>query len=222
MRLTYYGHSAFLAEAADGTRVIIDPYRSGAFGGAFRYAPIDEPADVVLATHEHDDHGAVDTIPGDHRVFVHPASATAGAFTISGVPAAHDRVGGKKAGANTLIILDDGHVRLCHLGDLGHMLDRPTLQALGRVDVLLIPVGGTYTIEARAAVDVAASINPRVVVPMHYKTPALDLPLAALEDFLALESAAGIPIRWAGDTTLTLEQESLPASMEVFVLQHAR
>ena len=72
MRLTYYGHAAFLVEAADGTRIIMDPYLSGAFGGSFAYAPIDEPADLVLATHEHDDHGAVDTIPGHPRVFIHP------------------------------------------------------------------------------------------------------------------------------------------------------
>ena len=92
MRLTYFGHAAFLVEAADGTRIIMDPYLSGAFGGSFAYAPIDEPADLVLATHKHDDHGAVDTIPGHPQVCIHPVSETFRGVRITGIPAEIARV----------------------------------------------------------------------------------------------------------------------------------
>ncbi len=131
MRLTYYAHSSFLLEAADGTRVIIDPYRSGCFGGAFRYGAIDETADAVVASHEHDDHGAVDTIPGKPQVFVHPADVTVGGWHIMGIDAAHDAEGGRSRGRNTIMIFDDGDVRVVHLGDLGHELDAATVAAIG-------------------------------------------------------------------------------------------
>jgi L-ascorbate metabolism protein UlaG (beta-lactamase superfamily) len=222
VRLTYYGHSAFLVEAADGTRIIIDPYLSGAFGGSFAYAPIDEPADLVVATHEHDDHGAVATIPGHPRVSVHPVGETVGAVRVIGIPAAHDADGGKKRGLNTLIVVDDGQVRLAHMGDLGHELDPQTRDALGRVDVLLLPVGGTYTIDARQAARVVGSLAPRVVIPMHYKTSRVDMPLAPVEDFLELERAAGLVVARMGTTSISLDPDALPTSTEVYVLDHAR
>lgn len=222
MRLTYYGHAAFLIEAADGTRIIIDPYLSGAFGGSFAYAPIDEPADLVMATHEHDDHGAVGTIPGHPRVLVHPVSETFRSVHIIGIPAAHDVDGGRKRGSNTLIVVDDGQVRLAHLGDLGHELDLQTRGALGRVDVLLIPVGGTYTIDARQAARVVSSLAPRVVIPMHYKTSRADMPLAPVDDFLDLERVAGRVVARMGTTSISLEPDTLPTSTEVYVLDHAR
>lgn len=222
MRLTYYGHAAFLVEAADGTRIIIDPYLSGAFEGSFAYAPIDEPADLVLATHEHDDHGAVDTIPGHPRVLVHPVRETFHGVHVLGIPAAHDPDGGRTRGSNTLIVVDDGQVRLAHLGDLGHELDQQTRGALGRVDVLLIPVGGTYTIDALQATRVVGSLAPRVVIPMHFRTPRADMPLAPVEDFLDLERATGLVVTRTGTTSISLSQDALPASTEVYVLDHAR
>lgn len=222
MRLTYYGHAAFLVEAADGTRIIIDPYLSGAFGGSFAYAPIDEPADLVMATHEHDDHGAVGTIPGHPRVLVHPVSQSFRGVDIIGISSAHDPDGGRTRGSNTLIVVDDGEVRVAHMGDLGHELDLRTRDALGRVDVLLIPVGGTYTIDASQAAHVVSSLAPRVVIPMHYKTSRADMPLARVDDFLDLERAAGRIVAFTGTTSISLDPGTLPTSTEVYVLDHAR
>jgi L-ascorbate metabolism protein UlaG (beta-lactamase superfamily) len=222
LRLTYYGHAAFLVETADGTRIIIDPYLSGAFGGSFAYAPIDEPADLVVATHEHDDHGAVGTIPGHPRTFVHPVDQSFRGVRIVGIPAAHDPDGGRKRGLNTLIVVDDGRVRLVHLGDLGHELDRPTRTALERVDVLLIPVGGTYTIDAGQAARVVDSVAPKVVIPIHYRTSRVDMPLAPVDDFLELERAAGRVVVRTGTTSVSFGPDTLPAATEVYVLDHAR
>jgi len=218
MRLTYFGHASFLVETADGTRAILDPYRHGAFGGAVGYGPIDEPADVVVATHAHDDHGAVDTIPGGPRAFLHPVAETAGSLKITGVEVAHDGTGGSERGRNTVVILDDGDIRLVHLGDLGHPLDAATIGKIGRVDILLVPVGGFFTIDHHQAAAVVEALAPRVVIPMHFKTDKAAFPIAPVEPFLAtqktVERKDGPSVEFTGET--------LPAERVTILLAHAR
>ena len=218
MKLTYYGHSSFLVETREGTRVILDPYRSGSFDNALRYAPIDEPADVVIATHEHDDHGATDTIPGRPLVLVHPTSQTVGGLQITGVEVAHDEAGGSKRGRNTVVVLDDGDVRLVHLGDLGHLLDKAAIEAIGRVDVLLVPVGGFFTIDEKEAAAVVESLDPRIVIPMHYKTDMVDFPIAPVDDFLKTQDGA----QRSKAATLEFTSDTLPKDRSTVVLSRAR
>jgi L-ascorbate metabolism protein UlaG (beta-lactamase superfamily) len=218
MRLTYFGHSSFLVETADGTRVIVDPYRHRCFDGAVKYGPIDEPADVVVASHTHDDHGATDTIPGDPKVFVHPISEKVGPVCITGVETAHDEAGGEKRGRNTICVLDDGDVRVVHAGDLGHVLDEATVQAIGRVDVLLVPVGGFFTIDHKEAAAVVDQLDPRIVVPMHFKTDRVDFPIAAVDPFLATQET----VERKDGSTLEVTGATLPESRITVLLKHAR
>ncbi len=218
MKITYYGHSSFLVEARDGTRIILDPYRSGSFGGALRYSPIGDSADAVVATHTHDDHGATDTIPGKPLVFVQPTSAKVGGVDITGIAVKHDDTGGSQRGTNTIVLLDDGDVRLAHLGDLGHPLAPPTLEAIGKVDVVLVPVGGYYTIDAQTAAVVVESLAPAVVVPMHYKTAATDFPITTEDDFLATQKA----VQKVEGPQLEVTRDNLPASRTTFVLKPSR
>jgi L-ascorbate metabolism protein UlaG (beta-lactamase superfamily) len=218
MRITWYGHSAFLVEAEDGTRVILDPYRSGAFGGALRYGPIAEPADAVVASHTHDDHGAVDTIPGSPQVLIEPISATVRTVTIRGVPADHDAVGGAERGHETILVLEDAGLRLVHLGDLGHELDQAAIDRIGKTDVLLVPVGGYFTIDAATAARVVDSLAPRIVVPMHYKTDKCDFPIASVEAFLATQDAV---VRM-DTSTFTVTTADLPSDRTVYVPTSAR
>lgn len=218
MRITWYGHSAFLVEAEDGTRLILDPYRSGAYGGALRYGPIAETADAVVASHTHDDHGAVDTIPGRPQVLIEPTSVAVGTVTIRGVPADHDAVGGAERGHETILVVEDGGLRLVHLGDLGHELDQATVDRIGRTDVLLVPVGGYFTIDAATAARVVDSLAPRIVVPMHYKTDKTDFPIASVEDFLGTQDAV---VRLDG-STFTVTTADLPAERTVYVPTSAR
>ena len=218
MRLTYYGHSSFLLEAADGTRVILDPYRAGAFDGAFRYGAIADTADAVVATHTHDDHGAVDTIPGHPQVFVHPTSATVGRWKITGIDVAHDDEGGRSRGKNTIIVLDDGDVRLVHLGDLGHTLDAATVAAIGRVDVLLVPVGGFFTIDHKQAAEVVESLDPAHRHPHALQDPQSGLPhlggrSRSWPRRRTVERQAG--------STLEVTRATLPAERVTYVLQAA-
>jgi L-ascorbate metabolism protein UlaG (beta-lactamase superfamily) len=218
MRLTYFGHSSFLVETADGTRVILDPYRHGAFDGAVGYAPVDEKAEVVVASHEHDDHGACDTIPGDPLILVHPTSETIGSLTITGVDVSHDESGGSERGKNTIAVLDDGDVRLVHLGDLGHTLDSATIEALGRVDILLVPVGGFFTIDHQQAAEVVGSLSPRIVIPMHYKTTAVDFPISPVDPFLATQAN----VERRDDSVLEVTADTLPKKPVTIVLARCR
>lgn len=218
MKLTYYGHASFLVETSDGTRVILDPYRHGAFGGAIRYDPIDEPADVVVASHEHDDHGAVDTVHGSPRVFVHPVTETVGSLKITGVQVAHDDTGGKDRGRNSVVVLDDGDLRLVHLGDLGHPLDQDAVQSIGRVDILLVPVGGFFTIDHKQAAAVVDALTPRVVVPMHFKTDKVDFPIGPVDPFLATQKA----VERRDGPSLELTGATLPAERTTILLAAAR
>jgi L-ascorbate metabolism protein UlaG (beta-lactamase superfamily) len=218
MRLTYYGHASFLVEAGDGTRIILDPYRSGAYDGALKHAPIDETADVVLASHDHDDHGATDTIPGNPQVFVFPTAATIGAVKIEGIPVKHDEAGGSKRGKNTIMVIDDGDVRLVHLGDLGHLLDKSTADKVGRVDVLMIPVGGYFTIDAKEAAEVVESLSPRVVIPIHYKTDKVDFPIGPVEGFLKTQGN----VQRLNSSTFEVSQQTLPETRTTVVLEACR
>ena len=137
-----------------------------------------------MVTHEHGDHNAVDQISGTPQVFKEPTEATVGAVKITGVPSFHDDQGGAGRGPNTIVVLDDTVLRVVHLGDLGEALSTEQIRAIGRVDVLLVPVGGTYTIDAATALEQVFALAPRVVIPMHYKTAKVDLALASVDDFL--------------------------------------
>lgn len=218
MKITYYGHSAFLLESADGTRIIVDPYRHGAYGGALRYGAIQDSAEAVVASHAHDDHGATDTISGNPQVLVHPTSAQVGPWRITGVDVYHDGELGKSRGRNTVLVFDDGDVRVVHLGDLGHTLDPGTVQAIGTVDVLLVPVGGHFTIDHVQAATVVDSLAPKVVIPMHYKTGKVDFPIGPVDEFLATQ--AKVQREEAGSIELT--RETLPAERTTVVLTPTR
>ncbi len=116
---------------------------------------------MVLANHDHDDHGAVDTIAGNPITAIHPREMQVGAVTITGIPTKHDEARGSRRGENTVMVLDDAGFRLVHLGDLGHPLNAAEQAAVGRVDVLLIPQPGSfYTIDARVAANVVSALQP--------------------------------------------------------------
>jgi L-ascorbate metabolism protein UlaG (beta-lactamase superfamily) len=156
----------------------------------------------------------VDTIAGNPQAFVHPSSATVGRWSITGIDVAHDDEGGRSRGKNTVIVLDDGDVRVVHLGDLGHTLDAHTVAAIGRTDVLLVPVGGFFTIDHAQAAEVVDSLDPRIVIPMHYKTPKADFPISGVEPFLATQTQ----VEHKSTSTIEITGATLPAARVVYVL----
>lgn len=156
MKITWIGHSCFKIEK-DGYSLILDPYADGSVNGL---APIRETANLVLCSHEHGDHNARDviTIQGNGET----------PFLITKIPTYHDNQKGAKRGANIIHLISDGETKIAHLGDIGCMLEQKHIEQLQGLDLLLIPVGGFFTIDANQAAELSNQLNPRIVVPMHY------------------------------------------------------
>ena len=181
MEIKWYGQSCFEIISEKAT-VVIDPY-SEEIG--LKLPPL--TADIVLVSHQHHDHNNVEAVAGKSggapKVISNPGEYEVLGVYIHGVQSFHDAAGGKDRGVNTIFVIDIDGVRICHLGDLGGDLSNEDLEAIGEVDVLLVPVGGVFTIDAKKALMVANQIEPKIVVPMHYKIPGLNINLVDLENF---------------------------------------
>ncbi|MBA7536686.1 hypothetical protein ES705_28950 [subsurface metagenome] len=137
MKIKWLGHSAFMVTSDTGIKILTDPYVTG---GDLRYGEIKESADIVTVSHNHTDHNNVAAVGGNPQVV--KGTARIKGIEFKGIPTYHDDAGGKKRGDNTMLCFEVDGVRVCHLGDLGHQLSDMQVAELGRIDILLIPVGG--------------------------------------------------------------------------------
>ncbi len=179
MRITWFGHACFGLASDSGVTIITDP-----FDESVGYELPDAQADIVTVSHQHFDHNYVQGVPGNPEVV-----SEAGNFCIKGIPikginSYHDDQNGSKRGTNIIYVFDIDGIRVCHLGDLGHVLAKEQVEQIGEVDVLLIPVGGTYTIDANGAASVVSSLKPSIAIPMHYKTDRIGFPIDGVDKFL--------------------------------------
>jgi L-ascorbate metabolism protein UlaG (beta-lactamase superfamily) len=179
MIIRWLGQASFNIEAADGRTIRTDP-----FDESLGLPICKGPADVVTVSHTHFDHAAVHLVARDPEVVDAPGTREAGGFIFTAVPTCHDAEGGAKRGGNLVFCFEVDGVRLCHLGDLGHTLTTEQIEAIGPVDVLIVPVGGFYTIDAAEADKVIGQLAPKVVLPMHYKLPGMSLPIDDIGPFL--------------------------------------
>jgi len=219
MKIKWLGHSAFLITAKDGTRIITDPYKSGSFNGALCYKPIHETADIVTVSHEHDDHNYVIQIGGKPFVMRNIGTQTVKNIKMEGITTCHDKSRGRERGLNTVYVMNIDGLKLCHLGDLGHMPTAEETKQIGPVDIMLIPVGGVFTIDAKTAFQVTETLKPKLVIPMHYKTEGCGFPIAPVDDFLA---AAGgkVSIKRVVGSEIEVDQVTLPRQREIWVLKY--
>ena len=218
LTIKWLGHACFLITTMAGSNVVIDP-----FGSGLGYEVPGVKADVVFVSHGHFDHNAVDVLKGGPEVIgpLSGKSSDHGTIKIGNdriryksVLAYHDPSGGKQRGANTIRVIEVDGVRICHLGDLGHILTASQVKAIGRVDVLMIPVGGVYTIDGAQAKKVVQQLKPGYVIPMHYKTPALKINLDTADEFLK-----GYKHVKRADK-LQVSKDSLPKETTVVVLKY--
>jgi L-ascorbate metabolism protein UlaG (beta-lactamase superfamily) len=217
MKIKWYGHAAFLITSAEGIRIITDPYESGAFGDQLSYGKIKDQVDIVSISHEHADHNDVKSLPGSFQIVRGAGSKTVKGIQLKGIPTYHDPSRGSQRGTNTIFtFLIDG-IQVCHLGDLGHILSEKELDEIGPVDILLIPVGGYFTIDANEATRVAEQIKPKVLIPMHFKTLKCALPISGVEDFLKGKATPKRP----NTSEVSFNKAALPQQMEIVVLEHA-
>lgn len=192
VKIEYLGHSCFRLSYA-GQRIVIDPYADGSVPGL---APLRVEAEGVYCSHDHRDHGAVECV-----TLTEPGCAPA--FSVTEVPADHDHHGGARRGKNMIRVFEFGGLRIAHMGDIGRGLTDTEIKALHGADMLLIPVGGHYTIDAAEAREMIAAVAPRVTVLMHFRddTAGYDV-LAHIGDVLKVLG----PAETVGDTfTLTAE-----------------
>lgn len=177
----WWGHSCF--EIRDKIVVVTDPHD----GKSVNMEPPKVKGDIVLISHGHGDHASGKGIVAkqEGKVIDSSGSFEEKGVKIVGIDVFHDEEKGSKRGKNIIFTFEVDGIRFAHLGDLGHFLSDAEARKLGPIDILMIPVGGYYTIDAKVATAVMEKVKPRVVIPMHYKVPKLQYPIADIEPFLA-------------------------------------
>ncbi|MGZ6235966.1 MAG: MBL fold metallo-hydrolase [Syntrophales bacterium] len=217
MNIEWYGHAAFKITTEKGTRIIIDPYESGFSNGALSYRNIDDEADIVITSHNHGDHNYTKSIRGRYDHVKKEGNYEIKGVKLQTIPTFHDTASGKERGDNLLTIISTDGIKLLHLGDLGHDLDPETLKKIGKVDVLLLPVGGFYTIDAQAATKVMNNIKPSITIPMHYRTEKCSFPITTVAEFT--RGKKNVQVLPKSETKITAA--ALPREPEIIVLQHS-
>ena len=210
MKIKWLGHSCFLIESDSGMRIITDPYNQMQ---GIKYAPIKEIADVVTTSHDHFDHNAISAVAGKPVVVRQSGNSSVKGISFNGITSHHDEEGGKQRGSNIILCFTLDKVKICHLGDLGHPLNKSQLSEIGEVDILFIPIGGFYTIDARVASQICNELQPKITIPMHYKTAKLDFPIAGVDDFLMGKNN----FRKLNSNEMEIKFETLPPDPQIII-----
>ena len=210
MEITWLGHSCFRIKSNPIT-IIADPYSPD-----LGYSLGKPAAQIVTVSHQHSGHSYVQGVGGEPRLVTGPGEYEIGGVLIMGVATFHDNEKGGERGKNTVYVMHIGEVSVCHLGDLGHVLTAEQVEELDNVDILLLPVGGVSTIDTSMAVEVVRQIDPKVVIPMHYKTEALNRKLEPVDSFLKEIGAEQV----VAQPKLSLTKSSLPITMQVVLLEY--
>jgi L-ascorbate metabolism protein UlaG (beta-lactamase superfamily) len=210
MDITWLGHSCFRIKGSRAT-IVTDPYSKD-----LGYSLGKPNARIVTISHEHPGHCYAEGVGGQPRVVRRPGEYEISDVLIIGIATFHDREGGKKRGKNTVYLMEIDEVAVCHLGDLGHVLTNEQIEDIGNVDVLLLPVGGVSTINAPLAAEVVRQLEPKVVIPMHYKTPALKWELEPVDRFLKEMGAKQV----SSQPKLSVSKSNLPPNIQVCLLDY--
>jgi L-ascorbate metabolism protein UlaG (beta-lactamase superfamily) len=213
--IKWLGHSSFLISLGDGPKIVTDP-----FDTTVGYPMPDETADVCMVSHDHFDHNCVSVIKGNPEVVKGKGDKEVKGLKFKGIGSFHDESGGKDRGENTIWTFELGGMKFAHVGDLGIDLDESQKREIGAVDVLFVPTGGFYTIDASTATKVVDSLNPKVVIPMHYKTVFLgdNFPIAPVDEFLKGKEN----VVKKGENSLSFTKDSLPEKTTIYVLEYKR
>lgn len=210
MEISHIGHACFKIVGKSLT-VVVDPYNPKL---GLKMPKLD--ADVLILTHDHFDHNYKEAIRGDYLLLDSPGEYEVRESFFQGITSFHDDKEGKEWGTNTIFTMEIDGIHLCHLGDLGTELNSEQIEAMNGVDILMVPVGGTYTIDAKIAVKVINDVSPKIVIPMHYKTAgSTKSDIDSLDKFLS-------EIGEEPDTLdkLKIMKKDLPEDMKVIVLKN--
>ncbi len=215
-KIIWAGQACFQISVSNGkdhsAEVVIDP-----FDEKIGLKVPNFSADILLVTHNHPDHNNTGAIKGSPFLIQNPGEYEVKGVFVQGIDSFHDESEGKERGKNTIYTIEAEDMRFCHLGDFGQkQLTDEQLDKIGRVDILMIPVGGTFTIDSSEAAKVIGQIEPKIVVPMHYGLPKLKYELDGVEKFLkAMGKNSVVPV-----DKLTIKSSALPkeGAMEIVVM----
>ena len=210
MDINWLGHSCFRVKGRQAV-IVTDPYPP-----SLGYSLGKPTARIVTVSHQHPLHSYAQGVDGEPRLVTGPGEYEISGVLIIGIATFHDAEGGRNRGKNTIYLMEVDGVSICHLGDLGHVLSAEQVEEIDDVDVLLLPVGGVSTINAPMAAEVIRQLEPKAVVPMHYKTPALSRGLEPVEKFLKEMGVEQI----TSQSKLSLTKSSIPAGTQVFLLDY--
>ena len=212
MEITWLGHSCFRLRGREAA-VVTDPCAKSTGYSVGRLA-----ADIVTVSHDHPGHNNVAAVTGSPRVVQGPGEFEIAGVLIMGIRTYHDEEKGERLGKNIAYVLEVDDLRVCHLGDLGHVPTPEQVEELSGVDILLAPVGGNNTIAAAAAAETVSLLEPKLVRPMHYQTPAAKAQLDPLDRFLKeMGAASALEERQA---KLSITKSTLPHETKVLVLDY--
>lgn len=214
MKIKWLGHSCFLITSEKGTRIITDPFK---VDEGLTYKEVTLEADIVTSSHAHYDHDNTGPVKGSPVILKSSVDKTIRDIKIRTVPTYHDDKEGKERGSNLIFCFKVDGMNVSHLGDLGHPLKQSQIDALGKVDILLVPVGGVFTIEAPQAVQLCRSIRPAIAIPMHYKTEYCQWLKYTADDFA---KGYGNYKKLSTDE-LEIKEGSLPKPTEIIILKYA-
>ncbi len=210
MIINWYGQSCFKI-VTNALTIVTDPFAKN-----IGLRPPAFAADIVCVSHQHEDHNNVSAIGGEPFVVDGPGEYEIKGISILGIESFHDQKQGQERGLNTIYLIESEEIRLCHLGDFGQdRFSDEQVEALGEVDILFIPVGGKTTVDASAAATLVNQLEPKLVVPMHYKLPDLKIELDPADKFL---KELGAPSKESVDK-ITIKKKLLPESTEVVVMK---
>ena len=207
LQIRWHGHACF--EITNDLTLVTDPHDGKSIG---IHAP-NVTGDIILISHDHYDHNSAKSVEKDgSKIVTDGRKRTISNIDIYGVDSFHDEERGAKRGSNIMYKFTVDDIKFCHLGDLGHDIDDETVEKIGDVDILFIPIGGTFTVDDKQAWNVINKIKPKIVVPMHYKIGGLSLPIAGIDQFLAQAKQKVIHV----GNEIDIEKEDLPAEPEIW------
>lgn len=213
MKVRFIGHACFILEEEKGLKILLDPYEPGGFGGMVNYSPLEEKVDIVVISHDHADHCYISKGFGNPKI-VKKGGDVAG-IKFKSVEVSHDDKMGSLRGMVQTFTFEFEGIKFCHLGDIGAVLKQNQIEDIGDVDILFIPVGGTFTIGPDEAKKIISDISPKVAIPMHYKTEKVGFPLKSLDEFLK---------KWGeykrlNSTEANITKKTLPSKTELWVFE---
>ncbi len=212
MKIKYFGHACFLLTSSSGVKILTDPVDQET-----GYILPEIEADIVTTSHGHHDHCYMDTVKGKFEQIMKSGSYKKHGIDIIAVDTFHDEKKGAQRGSNLVFVYDIDGIRVCHCGDLGHVLTESQLGEIGKVDVLLLPVGGVYTVNYKGAHKIKNLLKPGITIPMHYKTESLTFKLDSVDKFIS-----GTDYRILQNCEIELNREDMVKYPEILVLNYSK